>query len=66
MHVHFALHIAEADSDDAVASLRAAGVEVTEHAFGTAPRLARRLRRTSPDGHLVELWTWDVAGSTRR
>ncbi len=61
VHVHFAMHIAEADFDDAVASLRAAGVAVTEHAFGTRPA-SRAAYVNDPDGHLVELWTWDVAG----
>ena len=45
VHVHFALHIAEADFDAAVASLRAAGVEIPEHGFAHTPRLARRVRQ---------------------
>ena len=34
VHVHFAMHIAEADYDAAVAELRAKGAEVAEHEFG--------------------------------
>jgi catechol 2,3-dioxygenase-like lactoylglutathione lyase family enzyme len=60
-HVHFAMHIAEADYDAAVAQLRAAGAEVAEHGFPTHPN-SRAAYVTDPDGHLVELWTWDVAG----
>src|SRR5688572_18443129 len=61
VHVHFALHIAEAHYDAAVAELRAQGAEVAEHAFPTRPN-SRAAYLNDPDGHLVELWTWDVAG----
>jgi catechol 2,3-dioxygenase-like lactoylglutathione lyase family enzyme len=61
VHVHFAMHIAEADYDAAVAELRAKGAEVTEHTFG-AYQHSRAAYVMDPDGHLVELWTWDVAG----
>ncbi len=61
IHVHFAMHIAEADYDAAVAALRAQGAEVAEHAFPTRPH-SRAAYLNDPDGHLVELWTWDVAG----
>jgi catechol 2,3-dioxygenase-like lactoylglutathione lyase family enzyme len=64
VHVHFALHIAEHDYDAAVASLRDAGLDVTEHAFATRPG-SRAAYVHDPDGHLVELWTWDVAGHLR-
>ena len=59
-HVHFAMHISEADYDAVVARLRAAGAPVTEHAFGTDH--GRAMYLTDPDGHVVELWTWDVSG----
>jgi len=65
VHVHFAMHIAEDDYDDAVAGLRAKGVDVAEHAFGTRPG-SRSAYLNDPDGHVVELWTWDVAGHLRR
>jgi catechol 2,3-dioxygenase-like lactoylglutathione lyase family enzyme len=61
VHVHFAMHIAEADYDAAVAQLRSQGAEVAEHTFG-AYQESRAAYLTDPDGHLVELWTWDVAG----
>src|SRR3954454_11880521 len=60
VHVHFALHIAEADYDQAVAGLKTAGLDVREHEFGTRPH-SRSAYVDDPDGHLVELWTWDVA-----
>ena len=44
-----------------VERLRAAGEPMPEHAFGTDAR-ARRVPATDPDGHVVELWTWDVSG----
>lgn len=59
-HVHFAMHIDDADYDATVARLRAAGAPVAEHAFGTEHGRAAYL--TDPDAHVVELWTWDVAG----
>ena len=58
-HVHFALHIAEADYDAAVARLRERAGAVEERHFEGAGRSAYL---TDPDGHVVELWTWDVAG----
>jgi catechol 2,3-dioxygenase-like lactoylglutathione lyase family enzyme len=60
LHVHFAMHIPEADFDAAVERLRAEGEPVPVHAFGTTHGRAAYL--TDPDGHVVELWTWDVAG----
>ena len=59
VHVHFALHIAEADYDAAVARLRERAGSVEERHFESAGRSAYL---TDPDGHVVELWTWDVAG----
>ena len=64
VHVHFALHIAEADYDGAVAGLRAKGLDVAEHGFPTRPN-SRAAYVTDPDGHLVELWTWDVGNHLR-
>ena len=59
VHVHFALHIDEADYDAAVERLRSLGEEIEEAAFEGAGRAAYL---NDPDGNLVELWTWDVAG----
>ena len=61
-HVHFAMKIADADYDGAVAMLRERGAEVQEIAFDGAGRAAYV---TDPDGHVVELWTWDVAEHLR-
>jgi YD repeat-containing protein len=61
-HVHFAMHIAEQDYESAVALLRERGQEIEEMAFDGAGRAAYA---TDPDGHVVELWTWDVAEHLR-
>ena len=60
VHVHFAMHIAEADYDSAVNHLKAAGLDVREHTFG-AYQHSRAAYVMDPDDHLVEFWTWDVA-----
>jgi len=60
VHVHFAMQIAEADYDAAVEHLKAQGLDVREHEFGTRPH-SRAAYVDDPDGNLVELWTWDVA-----
>ena len=64
IHVHFAMHLADSDYEAAVALLRGRGAEVEEHAFGTRPG-SRAAYVTDPDGNVVELWTWDVAGHLR-
>ena len=62
VHVHFAMHIAEADYERAVEQLRERGEEVEELAFDGAGRAAYV---TDPDGNVVELWTWDVSEHLR-
>jgi catechol 2,3-dioxygenase-like lactoylglutathione lyase family enzyme len=62
LHVHFALHITEADYDGAVALLRERGEHVQEIVFDGAGRAAYV---DDPDGNVVELWTWDVAEHLR-
>jgi catechol 2,3-dioxygenase-like lactoylglutathione lyase family enzyme len=62
VHVHFALHIEESDFSGAVERLRSLGQEGEQTAFEGAGRAAYV---TDPDGNLVELWTWDVAGHLR-
>jgi catechol 2,3-dioxygenase-like lactoylglutathione lyase family enzyme len=62
VHVHFAMHIADADYDAAVGLLRERAGEVEEIAFDGAGRAAYV---TDPDGNVVELWTWDVAEHLR-
>lgn len=59
VHVHFALHIDESDYPAAVARLREDGYEPHEEDFGDS---GRAVYVTDPDGNVVELWTWDVAG----
>ena len=63
-HVHYAMKIAEADFDDAVAELRGRGADVEEMRFGDSHGRAAYV--TDPDGNVVELWTWDVAEHLRR
>ena len=54
-HVHYAMHIAEADYDAAVAALRERGYDPHEEDFEENGRAAYV---TDPDGNVVELWTW--------
>lgn len=63
VHVHFALHIDEAEYDAAVARLHEHEFEPHEEDFGDA---GRAVYVTDPDGNVVELWTWDVAEHLRR
>jgi len=62
LHVHLAMHIADADYGDAVSLLRERGEDVEEIAFDGAGRAAYV---TDPDGNVVELWTWDVSEHLR-
>jgi catechol 2,3-dioxygenase-like lactoylglutathione lyase family enzyme len=63
VHVHYALHIGEPDFDAAVERLRAHGHEPLEIAFEDDRGRAAYVE--DPDGNVVELWTWDVAGHVR-
>jgi catechol 2,3-dioxygenase-like lactoylglutathione lyase family enzyme len=65
VHVHFAMHIAEADYDAAVARLKERGAYMEEHAFAT-DEASRAVYAEDPDGNVVELWTWDVANHLRQ
>ena len=60
IHVHFAMHIDEADFDAAVSLLRERGQDVETMTFGE--HHGRAAYVNDPDGNVVELWTWDVAG----
>ena len=62
LHVHFAMQIADADFDAAVERLESYGCHVNQTAFEGAGRSAYV---DDPDGNVVELWTWDVAGHLR-
>ena len=59
VHVHFALQIDDADYDDAVAALRARGLDPHEERFSDGH--GRSAFVADPDGNVVEFWTWDVA-----
>ena len=63
IHVHWAMHIADEDFDAAVALLRRRGQEVEVLEF--SPGSGRAAYVDDPDGNVVELWTWDVAGHVR-
>ena len=60
-HVHFALHIAPDDYDAAVERLREHGYDPHEERF-TGYDGSSAAYVSDPDGNVVELWTWDVAG----
>jgi catechol-2,3-dioxygenase len=58
-HVHYAMHIGEADYDAAVTRLREQGLDVHEEDFDES---GRAMYVTDTDGNVVELWTWPGAG----
>jgi catechol 2,3-dioxygenase-like lactoylglutathione lyase family enzyme len=62
LHVHFAMHISDADYESAVERLHELGQKVEEEDFGDEGRAAYV---HDPDGNLVELWTWDVSEHLR-
>jgi catechol-2,3-dioxygenase len=61
VHVHYAMHVDEAEFDACIAHLteRAHPPEVIEFDDDGQGRAAYV---EDPDGNVVELWTWDVAG----
>jgi catechol-2,3-dioxygenase len=59
VHVHYAMHIAEADLDAALERLRRHGYEPEVVEFEETDSRAAYV--TDPDGNVVELWTYDVA-----
>ncbi|WP_158887483.1 VOC family protein [Amycolatopsis anabasis] len=61
VHVHFAMHVEDADYDELVRGLRERGAEVDEVTFGTEGSVnARSAYVIDPDQHVVEFWTWDA------
>jgi catechol-2,3-dioxygenase len=60
-HVHYALHIDEDDYAAALVRLREHGYEPHEEDFEAEER-GRAAYVSDPEGNVVELWTWDVAG----
>ena len=63
IHVHFAMHLPADAYDAAVTRLRSHGLNVRERTFGSEH--SRSIYVDDPDGNVVELWTWDVAGHLR-
>ena len=61
VHVHYAMHVAEEDFDASVARLSAGGYPPEVIDFDDDGR-GRGAYVEDPDGNVVELWTWDVAG----
>jgi catechol 2,3-dioxygenase-like lactoylglutathione lyase family enzyme len=64
VHVHYAMHLADDEYDAALDRLRQKGCEVIEHTFPGYGG-SRAMYVDDPDGNVVELWTWDVAGHLR-
>jgi catechol 2,3-dioxygenase-like lactoylglutathione lyase family enzyme len=64
IHVHYAMHVPADRYEAAVATLRERGAEVLEHEFPGYGG-SRAAYVDDPDGNVVELWTWDVAGHLR-
>ncbi len=62
VHVHYAMHLPTEAYDAAVARIRDHGHEVEDIPFDERGNAAYV---TDPDGNVVELWTWDVAGHLR-
>ncbi|MEP6977636.1 MAG: VOC family protein [Thermoleophilia bacterium] len=62
VHVHYAMHLPTEAYDAAVARIRDHGHEVEDIPFDGRGNAAYV---TDPDGNVVELWTWDVAGHLR-
>ncbi len=61
LHVHYALHIAADAFDAAVARLAERGHPPEVISFDDGER-GHAAYVEDPDGNVVELWTWDVAG----
>jgi catechol 2,3-dioxygenase-like lactoylglutathione lyase family enzyme len=61
LHVHFAMHVDDADFDAAVVRLTGHGHPPEIVAFEDDGR-GRAACVEDPDGNVVELWTWDVVG----
>jgi catechol-2,3-dioxygenase len=64
VHVHFAMQLAEADFEAALGRLGEHGYDPEIHSFPAYDE-SRAAYVTDPDGNVVELWTWDVAGHLR-
>ncbi len=66
VHVHYAMHLDADGYAAAVERLRAAGYDVYDHDHSKYGHgRGRAAYVTDPGGHVVELWTWDVAEHLR-
>jgi catechol 2,3-dioxygenase-like lactoylglutathione lyase family enzyme len=66
VHVHYAVHVEPAEFDAAVERVRGEGYDVYVHdhsRYGRGRGLAAYV--SDPAGHVLELWTWDVAEHLR-
>ena len=63
VHVHYAMGLPPGAYDAVVQRLRSRGYSVLDHDHsGYAHDRGRAAYVTDPGGHVVEFWTWDVAG----
>jgi catechol 2,3-dioxygenase-like lactoylglutathione lyase family enzyme len=63
VHVHYAMGLPPDAYDAVVQRLRSRGYSVLDHDHsGYAHDRGRAAYVTDPGGHVVEFWTWDVAG----
>ena len=61
VHVHYAMHVEDSDFDACVEHLKARSHPPEILDFEDDGR-GRAAYVEDPDGNIVELWTWDVAG----
>ena len=62
VHVHYAVHLDDAEYVRGLARLREHGYDVYEYDHSDYGRgRGRAAYVTDPAGHVLELWTWDVA-----
>jgi catechol 2,3-dioxygenase-like lactoylglutathione lyase family enzyme len=66
VHVHYAMGLTADAYDAVVERLRRRGYTVLDHDHGRYGHgRGRAAYVTDPGGHVVEFWTWDVAGHLR-
>jgi catechol 2,3-dioxygenase-like lactoylglutathione lyase family enzyme len=66
VHVHYAMGLAAHSYDAVVERLRGRGYTVLDHDHKRYGHdRGRAAYVTDPGGHVVEFWTWDVAGHLR-
>jgi catechol 2,3-dioxygenase-like lactoylglutathione lyase family enzyme len=66
VHVHYAMGLPAEAYEGVIERLRRLGYEVLDHDHGRYGHgRGRAAYVTDPGGHVVEFWTWDVAGHLR-